>query len=379
MYTQPPAAKKSRRGLKVALIVAGIVLVLGALGGGGAVFLINQIAAPGMAAVQFCNELKTQNYDNAYSMLSSSMQGQYPETAFRAGITALDTAEGKVIGCQQAQGGNTYKYSLGSSTATVGAQLTRANQGNLTGSIHLKNENGSWKVDSIDTSLLGVNIAALQASGAFCAAMQGQQYDAAYGMLDSAQQGLVPQADFVASGKLHDEIDGTVTKCGLTKVMPGNTDQITKLTIDMNRSKLGDRSGVVALKYEGSAWKVDGTDPSLNGTDLHPLVVDAQFCTLMTAGKYTDAYGLLSSGFQGALTKDQFVAQFSTLEGYKLAWSCGKPDYSSYKVSGDTAAIVQPFSLSIPSLGANAVANITYTVKLVLEGEVWKVDDLVIS
>ena len=379
MYTQPPAPKKSRRGLKVALIVAGIVLVLGALGGGGAVFLINQIAAPGMAAVQFCNELKTQNYDNAYSMLSSSMQGQYPETAFRAGITALDTAEGKVIGCQQAQGGNTYKYSLGSSTATVGAQLTRANQGNLTGSIHLKNENGSWKVDSIDTSLLGVNIAALQASGAFCAAMQGQQYDAAYGMLDSAQQGLVPQADFVASGKLHDEIDGTVTKCGLTKVMPGNTDQITKLTIDMNRSKLGDRSGVVALKYEGSAWKVDGTDPSLNGTDLHPLVVDAQFCTLMTAGKYTDAYGLLSSGFQGALTKDQFVAQFSTLEGYKLAWSCGKPDYSSYKVSGDTAAIVQPFSLSIPSLGANAVANITYTVKLVLEGEAWKVDDLVIS
>lgn len=377
VYTQPPAPKKSRRGLKIALIVAAVVLVLAAMGLGGGIFLINQIAAPGVAAVQFCNQLKTQNYDNAYGMLSTGMQGKYPETAFRAGVTALDTAEGKVIGCQQASGSNTYKYSLGASTATVGAQITRASQGNLTGSLSLKNENGSWKIDGIDTSLLGVNIGALQASGAFCAAMQGQDYEGAYGMLDSAQQGLISQADFVASGKLHDQIDGSVTKCGLSKVPTGNTDQLTKLTIDMNRSKLGDRTGDVTLKFEGAAWKVDATDASLNGTDLQPLVLGQQFCALMTAGKYTDAYGLFSSNFQQQVSKDAFVAQFSTFQGYKLAWTCGKPDYSTYSVSGDTASIVEPLTLSIPALGANATSTTNFTVKFIQENGAWKIDNLI--
>ncbi len=379
MYTQPPAQKKSRRGLKIALIVAGIVLVLGAIGGGGGIFLINQIAAPGVAAVQFCNQLKSQNYDNAYGMLSAGMQGKYPQTAFRAGITALDSAEGKVIGCQQAPGSNTYKYSLGSSTATVGALMTRANQGNLTGSLHLKNENGSWKIDGIDTSLLGVNIAALQASGAFCAAMQGQDYEGAYGMLDSAQQGLISQADFVASGKLHDQIDGPVTKCGLSKVPTGNTDQLTKLTIDLNRSKLGDRTGDITLKFEGAAWKVDATDAALNGTDLRPLVVSQQFCAMMTAGKYTDAYGLFSSGFQQEISKDAFIAEFDTFEGYKLAWTCGKPDYSTYTVSGDSASIVQPLTLSIPALGANATSTSNFTLDFIQDNGAWKINKLTIA
>ena len=129
VYTQPPAPKKSRRGLKIALTLAAVVLVLGAIGGGAAVFFINQFAAPGVAALQFCNQLKSQNYDGAYGMLSSGLQSQYSKTAFSAGVSALDTAEGKVIGCQQAQGSNAYTYSLGSSTATVNAQLDPWNPG----------------------------------------------------------------------------------------------------------------------------------------------------------------------------------------------------------------------------------------------------------
>ena len=378
-YTQPPALKKSRRGLKIALIIAGVVLVLGAIGGGAAVFFINQIAAPGVAAIQFCNQLKTQNYVSAFGMLSAGMQAKYPETSFRAGVSALDTAEGKVIGCQQAPGGNSYKYSIGASTATVGAQLTRANQGNLTGSLHLKNENGSWKIDGIDTGLLGVNIGALQASGAFCAAMQGQDYESAYGLLDSAQQGAISQADFVASGKLHDEIDGTVTKCGLTKVPSGNTDQLTKLTIDMNRSKLGDRTGDVTLKFEGTAWKVDATDAALGGTDLRPLVVGLQFCVLVTGGKYGDAYGLFSPAFQSQVSKDSFVSEFTTFNGYQLTWTCGKPDYSSYTVSGDSASIIQPLTMHIPALGANASSSTNIALTFVQDNGAWKIDKFVVA
>lgn len=376
-YSQPPAPapKKSRRGLKIALTVGAIVLVLGAIGGGAAVFIINQFAAPGVAALQFCNQLKSQNYDSAYGMLSAGLQKQYDQSSFHEGVAALDAAEGKVIGCQQAPGANSYSYSLGASTATVGAQMTRATQGNLTGSLRLKNESG-WKIDGIDTSLLGVNIAALQASGAFCAAMQSQDYAAAYALLDSAQQGLVPKEDFVASGTLHDQIDGTVTKCSLAKVPTGNNDQVTHLTIDLNRSKLGDRSGDVTLKFEGSAWKIDATDAALNGTDLRPLVVGSTFCGLIGAAKYGDAYNLLSSGFQGDVTKDQFIAQFQSFQGNTLKWTCGKPDIASYTVSGTTASIIEPLTVTIPALGSTATNTENFKVEFVLEGGTWKINDL---
>lgn len=382
-YTQPPvpspAPKKSRRGLKIALIIGAIVLVLGAIGGGTAVFLINQFAAPGVAALQFCNNLKTQSYDSAYGMLSSTLQAQYTKDAFQAGVSALDNAEGKVTGCQQAQGSNTYAYSLGASTATVSAQLTRSVQGNLIGALHLKNQSGSWKIDSIDTSLLGVNIGALQASGAFCAAMQGQDYASAYALLDSAQQGLVSKDDFVASGTLHDQIDGKITKCALAKVPQGNTDQVSRLTIDLTRAKLGDRTGDVTLKLEGSAWKVDATDAALNGTDLRPLVVGEQFCVLMGTAKYADAYNLFSKAYQGTSTSAEFVAAAGSYQGNAVKWTCGQPDFNTYTVTTDKASLVIPITVAIPGLGSAATSTDKYTVSFILENGAWKIDDLKIQ
>jgi len=103
VFTQPPAPKKSRRGLKIALTVGAIVLVLGGLLGGTAIFLLNQFAAPGVAALKFCNDLKSQSYDSAYSGLSSDLQAKFSKTSFSAGVASLDAAEGKVTGCQQAQ------------------------------------------------------------------------------------------------------------------------------------------------------------------------------------------------------------------------------------------------------------------------------------
>lgn len=375
VFTQLPAPKKSRRGLKIALILAAVILALGAVGGAGAIFFINQFAAPGTAALQFCDALKTQKFDNAYKLLSSDLQAKYSQDSFRLGVSALDTAEGRVTDCQRSKDGNSYVYSLGASTATVTADLTRATQGTLTGSLHMKNQNGSWKVDGIDTSLLGVNIGALQASGAFCAAMQSQNYSAAYDLLDSAQQGLVSRDDFVASGKLHDTIDGAITKCTLAKVPQGNTDQLTHLTIDLNRSKLGDRTGDVTLKVEGSAWKLDATEASLNGTDLRPLVLGSQFCVLFEAGKYGDAYSLLSSTAQASFTKAEFISSYATISGYTVKWSCGTADISTYKVSTDTASIVVPITASISAL--NFKDTLKTKVEFVLENGAWKIDRLV--
>jgi hypothetical protein len=375
-FTQPPAQKPSRRGLKVALIVAGVVLLLGVLGGGAAAVVLSQFGAPGAAALQFCNNLKTQSYDAAYGMLSSDLKSSFSQTDFSTGVSALDTAEGKVTGCQQAQGSNTYSYSLGASTATVKAQITRSTQGNLTGVLHLKNQSGSWKIDGIDSSLLGVNIGALKASGDYCAAMQSHDYATAYNLLDSTAQGQIGKDDFVAFGTLHDQIDGAVTKCTLTKVPAGNTDTLAKLTIDLTRARLGDRSGDITLKFDGTAWKVAASDDALGGTDLRPLVVGQQFCTLLSAAKYENAYALFSSSFKQLITKSEFVAEFSTFNGNALQWTCGAPDIASYKVSGTTASIVEPITLAIPALGSGATSTTKFKVSFVLESNAWKIDDL---
>ncbi len=361
--------------MKIALTVGAVIVVLLGLIGGAAVFLLSQYGAPGAAALKFCDDLKTQSFDSAYSGLSSDLQARFSKSSFSAGVASLDTAEGRAQGCQQTQGSNTYVYSLGASTATVGAQMTRATQGNMTGALHLKNQNGSWKIDSIDTSLLGVNIGALQASGAFCAAMQGQDYSAAYDLLDSTQQGLVSRDDFVASGKLHDTIDGSITTCALAKVPQGNNDQITHLTIQLNRSKLGARTGDVTLKLDGSAWKLDATDATLNGTDLRPLVLGGTFCTLFAAGSYGDAYGLLSSAAQASITKSQFITSFQTINGYTVKWSCGAPDLTTYVVNSSSASVVIPITDAISVL--NFKDTLPTKVEFVLENGVWKIDDLV--
>lgn len=378
VFTQPPVPATKSRWLMRLLIVAGVILVLGSIGVGGAVYFINQYKAPGMAALQFCNQLKEQKYDAAYGMLSSGLAAKYSSTDFRAGVTALDTAEGKVVGCQQATGSSTYQYSLGASAATVTAQISRAIQGNLTGSLHLKNQKGSWKIDGIDASLLGASIGALQTSGAFCSAMQSQDYATAYTLLDSAQQKLISKDDFVASGKLHDQIDGAVTKCALAKVPQGNTNQVTRLTINLSRATLGDRAGDVTLKLEGSAWKIDATDTALNGTDLRPLVVGLQYCALISAGKYSDAYGLVSSGYRKLVTQDQFVANYSSYFGATLKWTCGTPEFKTYTVANTTASVVVPMTTAIPALGDAAATTNRFEMLFVLENNAWKIEDIVI-
>src|SRR6185437_10534760 len=115
VLTQPPAPKKSRRGLKIALTVGAIIVVLLGVIGGAAFFLFSQYGAPGAAALKFCDDLKAQSFDSAYSGLSSDLQARFSKASFSAGVASLDTAEGKVTGCQKAQGSNTYDYSLGAS------------------------------------------------------------------------------------------------------------------------------------------------------------------------------------------------------------------------------------------------------------------------
>lgn len=363
---EQPRRKRSLKGLWIGL---AIVLLLLVLAGGGVVFAVAQLAAPATAAVTFCNDLKTQNYTTAYQLLSTNLKGQFTQTQFSAGAQALDSVEGPVTSCKQAAGSKVYSYSFGANTATLVAVITRSKQGDLSGTIHLKSENGNWRVDALDTSLLGANLASLQTVQTFCTAMASKDYTTAYNALGSVAHTQLTAAQFQAQAQLHDEIDGAVTGCTLASFGSGNDDSITHLVVSVNRAKLGARTGDVALDVEGGAWKVATVDVALLGTDLGPLLVGEQFCNALQAAKYDDALALMSTGFKA----DAKASDLALPSGLK--WGGCTPNLTTYKVSSSSASFTA--DLKVIDTSTNRSVDLSTTLKFVLEGTNWKIDDLI--
>lgn len=365
----PPAAKRRGPPKWLWFVIAGVVAALVLVGGGGA-FALSLYGQPAAAAVQLCGDLKAQNYDSAYALLSSRLQGQYSSTDFHQAATQLDTAEGKVTSCAQAQGANSYSFSFGSSTATVVAVLTRATQGSLQGSIHMLNQNGKWTVDALDTSLLGVNLGALGTLGAFCAAMQSQNYTTAYGLLSSAFQPATTQDQFVQAAQAHDAIDGSVSACALASVGTSNSDTSASVTASITRAKLGARSGTVTLGVEGSAWKISSIASSMQGTDLAALLVDNAFCAAIVSNDLNAAYALTSTAFQQVITPADFAAAFALPTGYAIT-GCTAND-STYQVQTTQATVDN--TVKVTQTATSQSQNITMSITLVLDGGQWRID-----
>ncbi len=356
---------RKRRSLKWLWITLAVVVVLLGAGGAAAVWAIGQFAAPGVAAGQFCANLSQQNYDTAYAQLSASMRTSLTQPQFHSDAADLDTAEGKVVSCRAS---GSASYSLGSTTAKVGLVVTRAKQGELTGDVHLKQEGGAWKVDAIDTALLGVNLGAVQAIQAYCAALQGQKYDEAYALLDSAQQSAQKVDAFTSDAKLHDQIDGTVSACTLDAVASGNTDTKAAITVAITRAKLGAKTGKLELSGSGSQWKLTSIDQAVQGTDLRPLAAGQSFCSLLSRAKYDTAYDGTSSGFKQATTKAEFIALFN-ISGVK--WSCGSVNLSTYKVVDNTAGYVVPL-IAKDAASGTTLLNENRGLLFVFEASAWK-------
>ncbi|HEX6798933.1 MAG TPA: hypothetical protein VF116_14580 [Ktedonobacterales bacterium] len=359
------APAKRKRSLTWLWITLGVLVVLLAAGGGGAVYVVGQLAAPATAAKTFCNDLKAQGYDAAYSMLSSALRTQYTHDQFVQGSQALDQIEGQVTACQPSTSGGGYHYSFGANTASVAASISRNKETtSLTGTLRLKSEGGSWKVSGIDTSLLGVNLGALQTANTFCSALQNKDYATATGLFDSSLH--VAQADWAT----WDQIGGAIKSCALQGLGTGNTDSAASFEIAVARANSGSQTGALALALESGAWKVSKLDSGLLGPDLGPLKVGNQFCQDILKGDFGSAFGLLSSGLQQAVgSKDKVAQAFALPAGVYFSNCTAK--LSTYKVSGSSGGYDSTLVLS----NGSQTADVTMSLSFVQDSSGWKVDD----
>lgn len=370
MTTPPPQTKKRRRGLWIALT---IVLVLLLLTGGAGAFAYMQYRAPQDAAAQVCTLVQQQKYADLYANFSSGMQGHITESAFTDAASQLDQLEGSVTQCRPATSASAFSYTLFGSTATMLTTLTRANSGDLQGTIHLANENGSWKVDSLDTTLLGVNLDALQAANNFCDALAKADANTAYGALGSSFHTQVSQVQFSDRLSVHDKIDGPITFCKLASVSRGNSDEATAITLNITRKILPTANGQITLGVEGGTWKVVTVDEGLLGTDLASFYLAKTFCEALTQTDFKAAYSLLASETQNGWQYANFVRFFTLNPGDRYT-GC---DFilKSYKVT-DPSATLDGY---IDFIQQGRPVFVKTTFSFFREGETWKVADVQIK
>ncbi len=265
----PPPAKKSRRGLWMTLgIIAGVLILACALVG---VLIVKPIADKTAAVVaaateagSFCNDLKAQNYTDAYSQLSSAYQGTIPQDQFTQGAKLHDQIDGQVTACGTPNSSSSTGVSINSANTQVTLTVTMTRKQTYTGNIVLVKSGSAWKIDKIADTLQGTDLGALQTASAFCTALVKSDFQTAYGLLSAAQQSQSTEQDFADSFTSSFKSAGlTLTGCTPdlgTYSVSGSTAML-KSTLDVSLSGVTTSVPItLSFKQEGGAWKIDNID-----------------------------------------------------------------------------------------------------------------------
>ena len=94
----------------------------------------------------------------------------------------------------------------------------------------------------------------------FCADLVTRHYDAAYGLLSTAQQAQGTEAQFTASQRELDTLQGPVTQCVSTVEHVGATQASATLRVTRGAKSA---SGALTLVLQGSSWRVESYDTSV--------------------------------------------------------------------------------------------------------------------
>ena len=367
-------AVPERRSRKKLWVTLGVVAALLLCSCGGLGVLAIQFFAPAATAGAFCGVLQAKAYTSAYDLMSKQAQSRMTAAQYAQDGQTLDYVQGALTHCGTANNGtNGYNYQLGGSKASIAFAMTRATAGALTGSVRLVNEAGAWKVDALDTSLLGVNLDALTTATSYCAAFVDAKYDAAFALLGAKAVGKTKVADYTQLAKWRDAVDGSVSTCAVTGFGSVNNETAASMTLSVARGTHAPKKGPLVLGVENNVWKISTAGPEQQGTDLGALQTAARFCADLASANYADVFGLLSATGKGGSTMADVAAAFSgTVNGIK--WMSCTVDPAKFKVSGGSATLTTDVKLQ--QLSSGQVATAPINLKFAHSGAAWLLDDV---
>lgn len=96
------------------------------------------------------------------------------------------------------------------------------------------------------------------AARAICADLSAQRYDALYAMLSSNLQSEGSEAQFAASQRELDSLQGAVTGCAPT--VASQSDGVAALTLNLRRGAAPAVSAQVTLAQAGNDWRISSYD-----------------------------------------------------------------------------------------------------------------------
>ncbi len=152
--------------------------------------------------------------------------------------------------------------------------------------------------------------AAQRVAAAYCDALRGRDYAAAYALLADTARGGLTLTTYTAAMSALDTAEGLVTGCAASALAgyqytPGAVTASDTLQLARQRAS---SAGMVALASSGGTWRITAIAPSLTLAPLEAVAVVAGYCAALRASDYTASYALLSVTEQGLQSESDYTS-----------------------------------------------------------------------
>ncbi|HEY7835454.1 MAG TPA: hypothetical protein VIG30_17895 [Ktedonobacterales bacterium] len=206
------------------------------------------------AAATFCAALQSQDYTSAFGLLASA--GGQTQQVFTQAAQTHDQIDGLVTACGP--------VSLGQFQSAAGSSLTlsvtRAKLAARKGTVTLADATNSWRITTLDSTILGTDLGPLQVGTRFCADLASGNYADAYSLLSAREQAMGSADQFAAQIAPPSPLTwaGCTPNLSTYRVTGTSASYSIALTLrDTANGVTASAAFVVTLVLENGAWRMD--------------------------------------------------------------------------------------------------------------------------
>ena len=222
----------------------------------------------------------------------------------------------------------------------------------------------------------------VQVMASYCAAIEHDNYHAAYALLAPGAQAQISETQYLADAADRDIIEGGVTACAGKPTVTLSPLSFLRaprsLIFDVTIARKQAASGQIALSRDTSGWHVAALSSPLQGIDLGPLATQRELCAAFNQRKYDQAFALLSTPYQ---REQGSAASFTKAFGGSLTITACKANLKTYTVNPADQQSTLDATLTVSFVGATtgsppSVFTVPSQWTLVREAGGWRVDNI---